>query len=832
MAIVVRIEGNERVALVSARMTTVPAGAALDPAALATLAPTFVDATLPATVASVLRERGALDLSRPPALEKDDAWFVTVLPSIAGEGRLVLSFEGLATLADVFVDGAHVLASESAFHRHEVDVTELARNGATLAIRFSSLDAHLRKKRPRPRWKTRLVEAQALRFVRTPLLGRTTGFCPAVPPVGPYRPMSLERRRLSVKSAHVTPSVAFDVGVLAVKLDLVLDDHVPVHRARLELEGAPVVAMSLLGDDDLLEIEGTARIDRVERWWPHTHGEPRLYAARVVLERENGDCVVDLGRIGFRTLSVEPGDGFGLVVNDVPVFARGAVWTTEDVVACHADETKLRAALETRTRRGHEPRSRRRDDDVRDRRVPRARATSSGSSSGRTSCSRTWTTRSTTSRSARASSARHASSSVASERVRAPSSCAATARSSSRPRCSVCRARRGAARSSARCCPRSSPSSHPVCPTCPRRRAGGTLPFHVDRGVGHYYGVGAYLRPLVGRADEHGAFRVGVSRLRERTRAGHDRRVPPRPRGARAPSALEGARPARSRRVAGTSRTSAITTSSFSSASSARTLRYEDRDRYLALSRVATGEVMARVFAELRRVGSPCRGALVFFLQDFWPGAGFGLVDAFGRPKAALRLASRSLAPLALLAIDEGVNGLYAHVVNDRSTPFRGVLRARLFRDGELEVGKGELAVQTGPHGATVVHVDALFHGFVDTTYAYRFGPPGHDLVELVLETDAGEVVARTLHLPLGVARAVETDLGLLARFEDDGTVLRVSTRRLATFVALELEGAEPSDDFFHLAPGEERRIALERTAATVRGSVHPSNQRAPTRIT
>ena len=44
---------------------------------------------------------------------------------------------------------------------------------------------------------------------------------------------------------------------------------------------------------------------------------------------------------------------------------------------------------------------------------------------------------------------------------------------------------------------------------------------------------------------------------------------------------------------------------------------------------------MAQVFGEWRRARSTCRGGLVWFLRDLWPGAGWGVVDAAGAPKAA-----------------------------------------------------------------------------------------------------------------------------------------------------------------------------------------------------
>ena len=199
---------------------------------------------------------------------------------------------------------------------------------------------------------------------------------------------------------------------------------------------------------------------------------------------------------------------------------------------------------------------------------------------------------------------------------------------------------------------------------------------------------------------------------------------------------------------------------------------------------------------------------------------------------AALRVASRSLAPLALLLTDEGVNGLDAHVVNDGPHRVEGRIRARLFRDAAI-VGEGERAIEVAGHAQLLVHVDALFPGFVDTTYAYRFGPAGHELVHVELLDDEGTVLASAYHLPLGLVRAVESDLGLEASFEDEHRRIRLRARRLALFCALDLDGVTSDDDFFHLAPGEERVIALrpDGSGARVRGTVHPVNQRSATRI-
>ena len=100
-------------------------------------------------------------------------------------------------------------------------------------------------------------------------------------------------------------------------------------------------------------------------------------------------------------------------------------------------------------------------------------------------------------------------------------------------------------------------------------------------------------------------------------------------------------------------------------------LRSTDAERYLELSRAVTGEVMAEVFGEWRRAGSPCGGGLVLWLRDLVPGAGWGVLDHRGEPKVAYHHLRRALAPVAVWITDEGLDGVAVHVANDLPVPLR-----------------------------------------------------------------------------------------------------------------------------------------------------------------
>lgn len=132
-------------------------------------------------------------------------------------------------------------------------------------------------------------------------------------------------------------------------------------------------------------------------------------------------------------------------------------------------------------------------------------------------------------------------------------------------------------------------------------------------------------------------------------------------------------------------------------------------------------------------------------------------------------------------------------------------------------------------HGGIEVGADGLFGGFRDLAYAFRFGPPVHDVVVVTLVDSIGRLMGQHVHLPLGLARDVETDIGLRAnarRGAAGGWELTVATRRLAQSVAVEVPGYEPADSWFHLPPGGQRTIGLRSVggAGVPVGSVRALN--------
>ncbi len=811
---VLSVGGHERVAITRWQVCSTAPGATTEGAR-------WIDAAAPAggglTAAAALRAAGAWTLDGAARrFDAEDWWFRATIPSLTrGDGdELALTFGGLATLADVWLDGQPLFSSDNMFVAHE---RVIERGGGELLIRCRSLDAALGGKRPRPRWRAPMIENQQLRWFRTTLLGRTPGWSPPAQAVGPWRPVALERRRgLAIDHVALSASIVGNVGRVRVvatarSLGAVREGVLVVGDARAELR---------LGDGVLT---GEIELRDPERWWPHTHGEPALYPARL----EIGGQVVELGKVGFREL--ERRGEFELAVNGARVFCRGACWTPLDPVTLDGDP---RQALRQMREAGMN--------------MVRVGGTMVYENDAfYDACDElgilVWQDFMFANMDYPDDDAAFAASveaEVKQQMMRLyarPSLAVLCGNSEGEQQAAMFGAgrERWAPKLFHETLASLAGAGRPDVPYWPSSAHGGDFPHQGNVGTTSYYGVGAYLRPLTD------ARRAEVRFASECLAFAN---VP-------APSALPGGPSVRVHHAAWKARTPRDLGAGWDFDDvrdfylgelfgvEPMRLRYADHERYLALSRVVTGEVMAQTFGEWRTRRSTCGGGLVWFLRDLWPSAGWGVVDAAGAPKAAWWYLKRALAPIAAHISDEGGNGLFVHVANDAGEPLAAELELALYHAGEVQVATGKRALAVGPRAAIELGAATLFDGFLDVSYAYRFGPPSHDLVVATLRAAAtGATLAQAFHFPLGWPATRELDVGLAAAATidpDGGATLTVKTRRFAQSIAVDADGFVADDAYFHLAPGAERTIRLRRVGGTsqLRGTLQPLNASAASKI-
>jgi len=759
-------------------------------------------ARVPGTLAQALIEEGASFDDLPP-LDALDVWYKT---SFVNAAPAELRLHGLATLADVYLDGRLALRSDNMFHAHAIEVE--TQGAHDLHIRFRSVEREIATKGGRARWRPRMITPAGLRHIRTTALGRLPGFAPPTPPVGPWRTVELiEHGALRLLDVDMRPAVRERRTSL---------------RVALELSGAfDAGARLLCGDVEApfdrvsdSSIVAELSLPDARLWAPHTHGEPHLYS----VEAHIGDRRIDLGRTGFRDIRVDRGADdadFALGVNDIPIFCRGACWTTADVVSLAGGRDDCAPLLHAM-----------RDAGMNMVRVPGV--TLYESDDFYALCDElglmVWQDFAFANfdypiqdAAFRASVEREAAEFL--KRTRAsPSLAVLCGGSEVYQQASML----GLAETKWR-----SPLFDETLPKIIREQrpdaiyvenspSGGLLPFHADKGVSHYYGVGAYRRGLddARRANVRFASEcLGFANIAEDASLRRDFGNEP------LASPLFATRVARDM---GATQTFGDVTEHYMRllyGCDPATLRESDPQLYLDIARAAVAETMEAAIGEWRRGGSTTHGAIVWFLKDLWSGVGWGVMDAHGEPKSAYHALKRAFRPLSLILTDEGVNGLFVHLRNDRPQRIEGEVSLACFRDGHVPVMKASRSVIVEPHGVTTLRDAEFWGGFFDTALAYNFGPPSHDLT-VARFVDAGDGAAiEAFHFPLGRS-ARKSQLGLRAEIEesDEGFVIALTTDVAAQSVAIEDEDYRASENWLHLAPGATRRIRLvARSAAAKR---------------
>jgi beta-mannosidase len=779
----------------------------------------WVAAQVPGTVAGTLSRHGRWSLEEPAPLHDRDYWYRC---TFAGSGAARLTCDGLATVAEVWLNGALLGTSRNMFAPFDAGIALAGVN--ELHICFRSLDAALAvaPARPRARWRPRMIGAQGLRNVRSTLIGHMPGWCPPVHAIGPWRDVrvvSADCQRVIAR--RIASRLDGADGVIDVSVELARPCSTPPEV------GCAGVALELC-ETTPRTWSGQLTIPAVERWWPHTHGEPRLHEVSLTCDGET----TALARVGFRTIKLERGEdgrGFALSINDVPVFCRGAVWSSADIVGLRGDRETYAPALLAMREAG-----------LNMVRVPGTMAYEADAFYDL--CDElgilVWQDFMFANMDYPADS----------EPFRAEVEREAAAFLSRTSHCASLAVLCGGSEVYQQATmlgytpasitspvfeqllPRAVAAWRPDVPYVANSPGGGALPFSVGTGVAHYFGVGAYLR------DPNDARRADVRFASECLAFAA---IPE-------PATLERDLPvagfhhprwkARTPRDAGASWDFEDVRDHYLALLydvDPRRLRTEDPDTYMYASRAVLADLFETVMADWRRPASRTAGALVLMLQDLWAGAGWGLLDSRGEPKSTWYAMRRAWPPTGVALTDEGLDGLGCHVVNEGDTARELQLRLRCLRDGKTTVIDTTLALVVPARGSRSMLSSEIIGSFFDITAAYRFGPPSHDVTILsLLATGEAEPIAQAFHVP-SMKLGFRGDIGLVAGLARDGEAwhLTLSADRFARRVFIDDRAFRPSDNYFHLDPELPRRIRLtprQGTAATATpsGEIHALNAR------
>ncbi len=325
-----------------------------------------VPATVPGCVHTDLLAAGLLD---DPYLDDNEdavAWvgrtdwrYTTSLHwEPDGTERVDLVFDGLDTVAQVFLNGVEVGRTANMHRSYRFDATPVIKAGDNeLTVTFTSAWTYGEQERdrlgPLPN-----AFPTPFNFVRKMACSFGWDWGLSTVTSGLWRPVRLEGWS-TARLAQVRPevTVADDVGRVRVVVDIA-----GARTAEPPATGlVVVVSVRGVGVDETMRVdvpagEGAAVVSldvpHVRRWWPHGHGDQALYELDVRLHAAGGATPHDAWtrRIGFRDLRLDTseddeGRAFTMVVNDRPLFVRGVNWIPDDAFPSRVGARRYRERL-------------------------------------------------------------------------------------------------------------------------------------------------------------------------------------------------------------------------------------------------------------------------------------------------------------------------------------------------------------------------------------------------------------------------------------------------------------------------------------------------------
>jgi len=293
-------------------------------------------------------------------VEDREWWYRTVfhLPQEGGDGpvRYLLRFDGLDTLATVYLNGSEAGRHANMFIAAEFDVSEHLCFDAenTLAVRFDPVVATIGD---RPWIDDEWMPRNPIRvWVRKAQYNFGWDWAPCLISAGIWQDVTLCRYR-GARLRHVffkTLEIAPQAARIAVQVEAERWADLPalIASVRLAREGQSVAGTVTLSEEGTGELE--LEVPAPVLWWPHDLGEPALYDLVVELEAEGQVLDIHRERVGVRTVAVdqspdpeEPGARFfTFVLNGVRLFARGADWIPADSFVSQVDKDRYRELLE------------------------------------------------------------------------------------------------------------------------------------------------------------------------------------------------------------------------------------------------------------------------------------------------------------------------------------------------------------------------------------------------------------------------------------------------------------------------------------------------------
>lgn len=275
------------------------------------------------------------------ALTHGDYTFSRSFDFEKGEDEYILRFDGIDTIADVFLNGTHIAHTDDMHVTYELSVTNVIKNGDNeLSVICRNIHPYIKQKAAELDLCKNIQTLAGFGYIRKAhcMLGWDWG--PFLPDMGIWRSVTL----ITKDSARIT----------SFKIEQKHENGKVYVTPLVETDKDCVVSVSVDtpdGERYYLAANEECEITDAQLWWPRGLGEQPLYSFRVDILEDGVSVDSQTKRVGLRSLRLirekdRYGESFTHECNGVKFFAMGADYIPEDNILSRCTEERSRKLLE------------------------------------------------------------------------------------------------------------------------------------------------------------------------------------------------------------------------------------------------------------------------------------------------------------------------------------------------------------------------------------------------------------------------------------------------------------------------------------------------------
>ena len=275
------------------------------------------------------------------ALTHNDYTFSRTFNFVKGPYEYILRFEGIDTIADVYLNGVHIAHTDDMHITYEFNVTDTIHDGKNeISVICRNIHPYIKKKAAELDLMKNIQALAGFGYIRKAhcMLGWDWG--PFLPDMGIWRSVSI----LSKDSARISEF----------KVEQRHENGKVFVIPRVSTDEDCIVSVSFVtpdGEKYYLPANEETEITDPQLWWPRGLGDQPLYT--FTAEVISGERTLDAKsvRIGLRTLKLirekdRWGESFLHECNGVRFFAMGADYIPEDNILSRCTAERSRKLLE------------------------------------------------------------------------------------------------------------------------------------------------------------------------------------------------------------------------------------------------------------------------------------------------------------------------------------------------------------------------------------------------------------------------------------------------------------------------------------------------------